>query len=201
MSHPQFIETIKVKDGVFYNLALHRARLERTTIHFFGTAPSLKLSEDMIPEELKTGLVKCRIIYSSQIISVEFEPYAFRSIASLTLIDDNQIDYTYKSIDREAIHALYSQKESGDDILIVRNGLITDTSYANVVFENSDGLFTPKSHLLKGTKRQYLLERGIIKELEIGRDDILAYSKLYLINAMIDLEDEVCVSVSAIKKI
>lgn len=199
MNEPLFIETIKVKDGVFYNLPLHVARLERTAIHFFGTAPSLTLSAEMIPEELRHGLVKCRVTYSSRIVSVEFEPYTFRRIASLTLVEDNDIDYTYKSTDRNLLNTLYSHKASGDDILIVKNGWITDTSYANVVFENAEGLFTPKSYLLGGIKRQYLLEKGIIKEIPINKDDIASFEKLYLINAMIDIEDEIGILVSALK--
>lgn len=199
MNQSLFIETIKVKDGVFYNLPLHIARLERTAVHFFGMAPSLKLSEGMIPEMLKIGLVKCRVTYSSEIISIEFEPYAFRRISSLTLVEDNDIDYMYKSVDRNSLNTLYSQRNSGDDTLIVKNGWITDTSYANVVFENAQGLFTPKSYLLGGIKRQYLLEKGIIKELAVSKHDIASFTKLYLINAMIDLEDEICIPTSALK--
>ncbi len=194
MSQPMFIETIKVKDGVFYNLPLHFARLEKTAIHFFGIAPSLKLSGDMIPDELRSGLVKCRVTYSSRILSVEFEPYVFRKISSLALVEDNTIDYTYKTLNRHLLNTLYSHRGNCDDILIVRNGLITDTSYANVVFENPQGLFTPQSCLLAGTKRQYLLKKGVVQELNITKDNIASFSKLYLINAMIDLEDEVCVS-------
>lgn len=199
MNEPLFIETIKVKDGIFYNLPLHIARLERTATHFFGMAPSLKLSRDMIPEELRHGLVKCRVIYSSRIVSVEFEPYTFRRISSLTLVEANDIDYTYKATDRNSLNTLYSQKESGDDILIVKNGLITDTSYANVVLESAQGLFTPKNYLLGGIKRQYLLEKGIIKELTVSKADVASFTKLYLINAMIDIEDKVCIPTSALK--
>lgn len=200
MNRPQFVETIKVKDGVFYNLPLHFARLERTAIYFFGTAPSLKLSEDMIPEALRCGLAKCRVVYSSHILSVEFEPYTFRRISSLTLVEDNDIDYAYKSLDRSSINTLYTRKGDGDDVLIVKNGLITDTSYTNVVFENSQGLFTPQSHLLGGVKRQYLLQNNRIKEAVIGVDNIPSFSKLYLINAMIDLEDEIGVCISNVQQ-
>lgn len=199
MNQPLFIESIKVKDGVFYNLPLHITRLERTAIHFFGSAPSLNLSKDMIPEELRTGLVKCRVVYSSRIVSVEFEPYSFRRIESLTLVEDNTIDYTYKSVDRNSLNELYSQRGQGDDILIVRNGLITDTSSANVVFKNANGLYTPKNYLLAGTKRQYLLQQGTIRESDISMSDLSSFLKLYLINAMIDLEDEICVPVSDLK--
>lgn len=199
MKEPLFIETIKVKDGIFYNLPLHIARLERTATHFFGVVPSLKLAVNMIPEKLRTGLLKCRVTYGSQIVSVEFEAYSFRRIASLTLVEDNTIDYTYKSTDRKVLSDLYSGKGQGDDILIVRNGLITDTSYANVVFENNKGLYTPINCLLRGTKRQHLLQQGIIREADIRMDDLISFSKLYLINAMIDLEDEISLPISHLK--
>lgn len=199
MNQPLFIETIKIKDGVFYNLPLHIARLERTAIHFYGISPSLNLSEDIIPLSLRKGIVKCRITYSSTIESIEFEPYVFKYLSSLTLVEDNDIDYTYKAVDRSRINTLYSCRGKGDDILIVKNGLVTDTSYANVVFENANGLYTPSSYLLGGTKRQFLLENGIVKEMVISKDDVISFSKIYLVNAMIDIEDAVCVSVSTLK--
>lgn len=199
MSEPLFIETIKVKDGIFYNLPLHIARLSRTAIQFFGSAPLLELSENMIPEALRVGLVKCRVTYGSQIVSIEFEPYCFRKISSLTLVEDNAIDYAYKSVDRRLLNELYSRRVSGDDVLIVRNGLITDTSYANVVLRNEDGFYTPKSYLLGGIKRQYLIEKGVVREVEVNLDNLKSFSKLYLINAMIDLEDEISISISDLK--
>lgn len=201
MNQPLFIETIKVKDGVFYNLPLHIARLERTALHFFGVAPSLKLSESMIPEALRVGIVKCRVTYSFEIVSVEFEPYVFRRLSSLTLVEDNNIDYTYKAMDRSVLNSLSTRSEEGGDILIVKNGMITDTSYANVVFENTNGLYTPKSYLLGGIKRHTLLQSGVINELIINQDNIGCFSKIYLINAMIDIEDAVCISVSSLKTI
>lgn len=199
MSEPLFIETIKVKDGIFYNLPLHIARLNRTAIQFFGSAPLLELSENMIPETLRVGLVKCRVTYGSQIVSIEFEPYCFRKISSLTLVEDNAIDYAYKSVDRRLLNELYSRRASGDDVLIVRNGLITDTSYANVVLRNEDGFYTPKSYLLGGIKRQCLIKKGVIGEVEVNLDNLKSFSKLYLINAMIDLEDEISISISDLK--
>ena len=113
MNQPLFIETIKIKDGVFYNLPLHIARLERTAIHFYGVSPSLNLSEDIIPRSLRKGIVKCRITYSSRIESIEFEPYVFKYLSSLTLVEDNDIDYTYKAVDRSRINTLYSCRGKG----------------------------------------------------------------------------------------
>lgn len=196
MNQALFIETIKVKDGIFYNIPLHLDRLQKTTYKFFKTKPRLELSEEMIPEHLKSGLIKCRVLYSSQIISIEFETYTLKKIETLAIVEDNAVDYKYKSVNRGFLNKLYTQRSNNaSDIIISKDGFITDTSYANLVFEGRDGLFTPSSYLLAGTKRRYLLERGIIKEKNIKVTDLDSYSKVYLINAMIDLDDEVCTSI------
>lgn len=199
MKQPLFIETIKIKDGKFYNLSLHEQRLQDTTLRFFGIRLHLPLPDEIIPEHLRDGLVKCRILYSNKIESVEFTPYSFRNISRLTLVESDDIDYVYKSMDRSLLMDLYSRKQDGDDILIIKNGLVTDTSYANVVFQDSGGLFTPQSFLLNGIKRQLLLQQHHIEVRNIRAEDIPLYHTMYLINAMIDIENGVCVSTSAIK--
>ena len=63
-------------------------------------------------------------------------------------------DYSFKFSNRKAIDDLLKFRNGCDDILIVRNGLITDTSYSNVVFRKDNMYFTPNFPLLNGTKRQ-----------------------------------------------
>ena len=92
------------------------------------------------------------------------------------------------------------QRNDCDDILIVKNSLITDTSYTNVVFEDSnEKLYTPTSTLLPGTKRKQLLDAGIIHEKKIHVNDIKLYKGVYLINAMIDIEDNLFIDIDCIK--
>lgn len=201
MNKKTFIETIKVLNGRFCNLDLHIDRLQSTANHFYDRYPEFDWQNINIPDDMCKGLVKCRITYTSQIIAVEFEKYNLRKIASLTLVFDNDIDYEYKSTDRSAFSRLMASKGNCDDILIVKNGLITDTSYSNVVFENKEGLYTPANPLLRGTKRSNLLNKGIIGEREITVQDMSDYSCLYLINAMIDLEDNIRIPLSNIKSI
>jgi len=76
-----------------------------------------------------------------------------------------------------------------NDVLIIRNGLVTDTSYCNIIFENEMGLFSPQNPLLKGVQRDFLLQQRKIETAIIGVDDIKKYSFFYLINAMIPLEE------------
>ena len=89
-------------------------------------------------------------------------------------------------------------KDEDDDILIVKNGLITDSSFCNIIFKNEEGLFTPLNPLLKGTKRQYLLDKNIIKEREIYLQNLNEYNEVILINAMIDIEDNINLKVENI---
>ena len=199
MTEPAFIEVLKVKDGVFINPQPHFERIFRTTLHFFSQGLAVKLTDNMVPTELRTGVVKCRILYSKQVISIDFEPYTMRNIRSLAIIECDTIDYSYKYHNRDAINELLSQQGDCDDILIVKNSLVTETSYSNVVFKDLDGvLYTPKTTLLAGTKRRKLLAEGIIKEKEIHVNDIKSYVGVYLINAMIDIEDKVFVDTDAI---
>ncbi|MFA6863614.1 MAG: aminotransferase class IV [Dysgonamonadaceae bacterium] len=199
MTEPFFIEVVKVEDGMFVDPQPHIDRIIRTTMRFFAEPLTVQLIKDMIPINLRTGVVKCRIVYSKEVASIDFEEYEMRNIRSLSIIEDNTIDYGFKYLNREAINKLFSQRGDCDDILIVKNSLITDTSYSNVVFKNfRNELCTPASTLLSGTKRQKLLNAGIIHEKEIRVNDIQSYVGVYLINAMIDIEDELFVGVDSI---
>ena len=202
MKEPSFIEVVKVKDGVFIDAQPHMNRIFRTTSHFFREPLTVELTDNMIPIELSKGIIKCRIVYNSKVISIEFEPYKMRSIASLAIVEDPIIDYSYKYLNRDHINKLFARREECDDILIVKNSLITDTSYSNVVFKDSEGkLYTPCSTLLDGTKRQRLLATDIIQEKEIHVNDIHSFVGLYLINAMIDIEDNLFIGIDSIMQV
>ncbi|MFV0417385.1 MAG: aminotransferase class IV [Dysgonomonas sp.] len=191
MNEPYFLETIKVVDGKFLNLPYHMERMNATMIAFFNTTMFVELWIGDIPEELRTGVVKCRILYSYRSVKVEYERYQIRKIRSLKLVNVHDLDYSFKYADRTSLNILLQQKGDCDDILIVKDGYITDTSYSNVVFEDAYGLYTPSTCLLAGTKRKQLLEQGVIKQAEIMVGDIRKYNKLHIINAMIDLQDNV----------
>lgn len=197
MSEKIFIESIKLKDGVFYNLPLHRERMLRTTSEVFGRKIEFNLSTIQIPSDAKKGLFKCRILYSEELLSIEFQPYFFKEIKSVALVYDNEISYPYKSADRTSFDKLIRQSGT-DEILIVKNDCITDTSISNVVFQNSTGLYTPSTCLLEGVKREFLLEKGVIEEKDIRLQDLKSYDTMYLINAMIDMEDNIKIPVDKI---
>lgn len=198
MYTPRFIESIRVCDGKFCSLEWHLRRM-RQTIAYWQYPLDLSILSWQVPEELGSEIFKCRIVYDSQIREMTYSPYQPRIIRSLKLVDGEALDYAFKYEDRSAIMRLLQQKESCDDILITKGGYITDTSYSNVVLENSEGLFVPHTFLLNGTRRQRLLSEGIVRERAIRPSDLGQYHRLYLINALIGLEEDVSLSLSAVR--
>jgi 4-amino-4-deoxychorismate lyase len=105
------------------------------------------------------------------------------------MVVDNEIDYQFKYTDRARLEEL-KRRTKADEILIVKNGYITDTSFSNIIFFDWENKWvTPATPLLKGTKRKELLEKGMIHEKEIRPYDLKDFTKARLINAMLDIED------------
>ena len=161
-----FIETIRIEDGQIYNLDYHTERFNETRAAFWKDSTPLDLREFISPPTLN-GIHKCRIVYGKEVEEVTYAPYQMRQVSSLHLVVSDTIDYTYKSAHREELNALYAQKGMADDILIVRNGYLTDTSIANVALYDGDTWFTPAHPLLRGTKRSEFLDRQLIVEKDI----------------------------------
>lgn len=186
-----FFETIKALDGILFNLPLHHKRMARTISKFYQGADIPNLNNMQVPPEYSQGLFKCKITYSSQIEKIEYTRYNRKTIHSLGIVEDPEIDYPWKFCDRGYLSLLLSL--SGfDEVIITHNGSITDTSFSNLVFENKKGLFTPATCLLNGTKRQELLTKSVIQEKNIRIADLHLYDRLFLINAMLDISEGHC---------
>lgn len=188
MKH-QFVETIKIKNGQAQNLARHQERMERTIRHFFPElclTPMPKL-EKLIVATPEMNLYKARVVYGAHgVETIEYAPYAMREIKSLKVVDDDTIDYSFKSTDRSALNALAARKDDCDDIIIVKQGLVSDTSFTNLAIYDGRHWLTPKHPLLLGTKRACLLEQGMIEEADITPGDLRNAEKVSLFNAMIE---------------
>lgn len=199
-----FFESIKIKNGKVFNLPLHMQRMNQARSAFGGNLFSLQdvvlyMEANPMPQDLSKAMVKCRLVYNlREMVSIEYVPYHLRTINTLKLVEAENINYGHKFADRSPINKLLEMKGNSDEILIVQDGFITDTSFSNLVFRNNTGLFTPSSYLLNGTKRQLLLQNGIIQEIAIAVGDLKKYEAVYLINALIDIEDEVCVAIADI---
>lgn len=186
----QLIETIKCRDGMLFNLSYHQDRFTHARRDIFGATREVSLKEAVsIPPECRTGLFRCRVIYSRTIEKTEFLQHEYRQIQSLKLVEDNKIDYRFKFANRQYLEELFSRRGDCDDILIVKNGCITDSLTANVVFYDGSRWWTPDTPLLVGTQRAKLLDEGKIAMCRITPSDLKKYKKAGLINAMQNLEE------------
>ncbi|MDP2890708.1 MAG: aminotransferase class IV family protein [Bacteroidota bacterium] len=184
------LETLKLKDGIVQNLSYHQNRLNRSMDELFPDAQKIDLAKEIpIPENCNSGIYKVRVLYGQTIEKIEFEPYVFRLVKSLKVVHHDSIDYHLKYADRQILQELFAQRGDCDDIIIVKNGLVTDSFAANLLFFDGEKWFTPKTPLLKGTKRQLLIDNRIVSEREIREEDIRSYLKVGLINAMIDFKE------------
>ena len=185
-----FIETIKLLDGELKNLSYHQARFNRTRSEVLGLeAHPLLISQIPVPDGLDTGLFKCRVLYGKEIERIEYEPHFKLEVNSLKLVASDTVSYGYKYSDRSSLEVLYEQKGNCDDILIVRQGCITDSFYANVALHDGELWYTPDTPLLPGTMRASLLDRGSLKEARIMQKELGDFQKIRLINALNTLEE------------
>jgi len=173
------LEAIKV--------SYHLARMKSSHKEIYGEDKDFDFTA--IQEQttqLPKGRHKLRISYGLEQLSYTIHPYELRQIYTLKVVFDDHISYPYKYADRSQLTSLYNQKGDCDDILIVRRELITDSYYCNVAFEKEGLWYTPRRPLLKGTKRQSLLDTGQIAEADILLETLHLYTRLRLFNAMID---------------
>jgi len=183
------IETLKINQGKILNLSYHNARFNKARIELFDIKKQTDLEEVINLKDLNSqDTYLCRVTYDTEIKKVEFEKYAPKLINTVKLIEVDNINYNYKYKDRLAFK--YLEKEANADaVLIVKNGEITDFTFANVVFFTlNNEAFTPLNPLLNGTTRKRLLDENKVKQRVIKATDLNLFNRLKPINAMLDFK-------------
>jgi len=185
------LETMRIHNGEIWNLDYHNRRFNSSRREICGINQIVDLGSLVdIPEDLGSGVFLCRLLYRQEIEKVEFIPHKKRTIRSLKLVKADKIDYSYKYADRKLLESLFEQRAECDEILIVKNGFITDTSISNIVFRQANGSWvTPDTPLLNGTMRMFLLETGKISEAPVMPGDLKTFKAAKMINCMMDLDD------------
>lgn len=181
-----FFETIKINKKHIFHLQHHQKRYENV-LSFFGKSNFENLQNFIAPPD--DSLYRCKLIYDHDAIkSVEYYPYQKREVKSLKIIHDDTIEYQMKFLNRDNIDALFSKKDDCDDVLIVKNNLVADTSIANVAFYDGKKWLTPAQPLLQGTTRQRFLDANELHLADIRVEDLKSFEKVALLNAMIDFD-------------
>jgi 4-amino-4-deoxychorismate lyase len=185
------IETIRLDNGKFRNLSYHEQRMKDSLYSLYNNQTPIDLKNLLglkpFPE---IGLYKCRIIYDNTNSKIEFERYTIRPVNSLKLVASNDISYSFKFKERKSIDELFKVRQKCDDVLIIKNEEVTDSSFANIIFKKGNDWITPSSYLLKGTMRQFLVDNNQIKIDEIQRKDIRKFDRFKLINSMLGFESQ-----------
>jgi 4-amino-4-deoxychorismate lyase len=188
----QLLETIQLKNGQFQNIEYHNKRFNCSRFDLFGINDNQQLENLIkVPIECSEDIFRCRIIYEKEIKEVTFIPYLQKKIKTLKLVDIGNWDYPFKYADRRFLNNLLLENQDFDEVIMTKNGFITDCTIANLVFWDGSNWFTPSTPLLKGTKRQQLLDTHQIVEQEIRIEDLGKYEGVCLTNAFRGLEDPI----------
>lgn len=194
-------ESVCVLEGEILNPEYHEFRFQDSCHKFFWKKPQFALFDGIsIPKAYQSGRIKLRISYRLKDKEVSFHPYKRKVINSLRVIHDDTIDYDIKFEDRSHLTTLFEKRDGCDDILIVKNGLVSDSSYANIIFRDENGWVTPRTPLLQGTKRAKLLAEGFITERTIKVEDVNSFQGFQLINALLDFDEDHKVPINGIKE-
>lgn len=176
-----FLETLLCEEGEVMHLAYHQQRLDKTLSHF--TLPCTYDLKHLITPPFQ-GRYRCRFLYDGLGCSAEYIPYTPKRVTALRAVMADDIDYPFKSTDRKTLDLLYPLRQECDDVLIIRNGYITDTTIANIALFDGTTWLTPDEPLLEGTTRARLLKEGFLVPAPLRLEDIRYAKKVAVMNAL-----------------
>ncbi len=190
------IETIACVDGKLQNLFWHTIRANKSRSILFNTKTKLALDKIPLPNFVVKGKWKCRILYDKKIHGISFEPYVPKVVKTLKIIESN-ISYGHKFEDRSELDNLYNQRGNADDIIIIKNGLVTDTSIFTVLLFDGRDWVTPETPLLEGTMRAQLISKKVITTKKITQEALFNYQKIMLVNSMNPFDENRSLSIKS----
>lgn len=197
--YPLF-ETLCIRHGSVQHLEEHQNRFTKSYRTHYGTTPLYGLLDGLL---LPQGLdpqkkYKLKISYGAAGSDFEITPYEKELPKTLKLVNADHLEYACKWTDRGELDALYAQRGEAMDVLIVKNGLLTDSTYANILLTDGQQIVTPAQPLLKGCCRARLLARGHVSLDNVTIEDLTKYHHFQLINAMNEFDDQGWCSITQI---
>lgn len=194
--YPLF-ETIAIVNFDAPYIAFHQQRMNESFLHLFHQPNCVQLDEVLKQTSISSAqLYKWRIEYGVDGYRSTIELYQPRVIQKISFHEISaDFDYSLKYNNRLLFEEIKQQYPLCDEVILLKNGFLTDSLYANLVveFKNDAGLYTPSTPLLKGTHRKRLLEEGLLKEKSIKIDEISDVKSILFINAMVNFENAPCV--------
>lgn len=190
MTFPLF-ETIAIVNDELQQLAWHQQRYEASLAKFYGEnvvkvhdlAKIIQIST--APEQTQhSPIIRCRVDYNRQDYQVQYFAYQRKTYRTFQPVICDEIEYGLKYADRTYLNQLLQQKGDCDEIMIIKQGKVTDCSIGNLVFRQGEQWFTPDTPLLAGTQRAKLLAENKIQQCPILLEDVANFDEIRLINAL-----------------
>lgn len=199
-STPRFIETIRYQFGRLHLVDLHENRMKRTLRAQRQPSPLLSVLEQYglkrMLEPYLIGLsakecIKLRFTYDIDQLDtptlVSYTPRLIKYVKLIDLPDTASYEYKWENRSLLEVEGLASEEE----VLFVRNGLLTDTRFSNIVLRLSGELLTPECPLLHGVMREYLIGLGRIRTASLTPMHWVQAESYHFINAMLPLPEEI----------
>jgi 4-amino-4-deoxychorismate lyase len=192
-----YIESISVIDGNVQNIGFHQERVNEVFYYNFSEKSAWKLNE-ILPHNFEKGWLRMRFIYDEKKYKFEIFPYSKKLINKIKLVEIEDYEYPFKFEDRRFLVELLEHNPEADEVIMVKNNLLTDSTIGNIALEKNGNWYTPSQPLLNGTKRRKLLKENRLIEREIKKEEIQEFDKIAIINAFLDLEESNMLSVSKV---
>ena len=183
---PTLFETIKIENGKIHNLNYHQARVNHAYKELFRTEPKLNLQETLT-DYPTNNLYRAKIVYDiNGLILKDYYIYKQKKISTFLLAEIPNINYNFKYFNRDFLSPL--KEYQANEFIITQNGYLADTTIANIALfhTRSQKWHTPKTPLLQGTTLNRYLENKELIKTDVHYKDLKNYSKIALLNAMVD---------------
>jgi para-aminobenzoate synthetase/4-amino-4-deoxychorismate lyase len=194
----QLLETLRWRaTGGFSLKRLHLSRLARSAAYFGFPVDLEEISAalDRFGAQLPPGMHRVRLLVERDgAFRMESAPMArsrprtIRRVAwASSPVDEGDPFLFHKTTHRAVYEAARAEAPEADDVLLYnREGLLTESTIANVVLRLDGELVTPPvgSGLLAGTFREALLRRGTVRERPVRTGEVERAEGLWLVNSV-----------------
>lgn len=193
----ELLETLRwANNGGYLLLAYHLERLKDSAEYFDFACDIDRVDAALASHATRFSSTDRRVrlcVARDGRITIEDAPLPNDAARPVALaLSANPIDETSPFLYHKTTHrAMYDAAKAGigdadDALLYNRQGLVTETTIANVLMRIGDDLVTPPvvAGLLAGTERRRLLETGAVIERDVHIDELGDVDEIWLANSV-----------------